>query len=391
MSLHSKIEGFRPGKAPYDIVKSRFGEQAILEETADAIVRKNYFQAVKDNNLQTINHPKIEVTKMAVGNPFEFKATVDILPEVKLGEYKNLGLKKTATNVADEQIEKALRDLSKMQSKEALSDKSAAATDKVLIDMEMLKDGVAVEGGMAKDMAVYLAEQHYIPGFNDQLTGSKKGDEKTFSLDFPESHYQKHLAGAKVDFKVKVKDVYEITPPEIDEEFAKKLGQKSLADLKALIRKNMETETAMKDDEKWEAVILNKIVGDSKFGDLPEALINEEAHKMVHELEHNVEHEGMQFEDYLKSVNKKESDLILEFAPEAVKRIKIALAIRAIGKAENVSADDKEVAEEMEKLMNAYKNNAEMQKQIREPGFTDYLHTRIENRKTLETIKKINV
>ena len=305
MSEHSKIEGFRPGKAPYDIVKSRFGEQAILEEAADTIVRKNYFQAVKDNNLQTISQPKIEVTKMAVGNPFEFKATVAILPEVTLGEYKNLGLKKTATAVTDEQIEKTLNDLAKMQSKETLTDKSATAKDKILVDMEMLKDGVAIEGGAAKDMAVYLAEQHYIPGFNTELAGLKKGDEKTFSLDFPKEHYQKHLAGAKVDFKVKVKDVYEITPPALDEEFAKNLGQKSLSDLRALIRKNMEAETAMKDNEKWEAVILNKIVGDSKFGDIPEILINEEAHKMVHELEHNVEREGMQFEDYLKSVNKK--------------------------------------------------------------------------------------
>ncbi len=390
ISEHSKIEGFRPGKAPYDIVKSRFGEQAILEEASDSIVRKNYFQAIKDNILQTISQPKIEITKMAPGNPFEFKATVAMLPEVALGGYKNLGLKKETTAVTDEQVEKVLHDLSKMQSKEALTDKSATAKDKVLVDMEMLKDGVAVEGGNAKNMAVYLAEQHYIPGFNDELAGLKKGDEKNFSLTFPESHYQKHLANAKVDFKVRVNDVYEITPPEINDDFAKALGQKSITDLNALIRKNIEAETAMKDNERWEAVILNKIVESAKFGDTPEILINEEAHKMVHELEHNIEHEGMKFDDYLKSVNKKESDLMLEFAPEAVKRIKIALAIRAISKTENITADDKEVAEEMEKLMNAYKDNPEMQKQIREPGFADYLRTRIENRKTLDLIKKNN-
>jgi trigger factor len=390
MSEQSKIEGFRPGHAPYDIVKSRFGEQAILEEAADTIVRKNYFACVKDNNLQTISQPKIEVTKMAAGNPFEFKATVATLPEITLGEYKNLGFKKETTAVLDEQVEKVILDLAKMRSQEILTDKSAAAKDKILIDMEMLKDGVAVEGGNAKNMAVYLAEKHYIPGFNDELAGLKKGDEKTFSLTFPDTHYQKHLANAKVDFKVRVNDVYEITPPDVNDDFAKLLGQKSLADLKALLRKNIETEAAMKDDEKWEALILNKIIGDSKFGEIPEILVNEEAHKMVHELEHNVEHEGMKFDDYLKSVNKKESDLVLEFAPEAVKRIKVALAIRAIGKAESVSADDKEVAEEMEKLMNAYKNDPEMQKQIREPGFADYLHTRIENRKTLELIKKSN-
>lgn len=390
LSEHSKIEGFRPGRAPYNIVKSRFGEAAILEAAADDIVRKNFFHAIKENNLETIGQPKIEITKSAPGNPFEFRATVAVLPAITLGGYKNLGVKKTETKISDDEVAKVLADLAKMQSKEIITDKPAAAKDKAVVDMEMTKDGVAVDGGSAKNMTVYLAEKHYIPGFNEELAGLKKGDEKTFALEFPKEHYQKHLAGAKVDFKIKVNDVYEITPPEINDDFAKALGQKSLDDLKALLRKNLEHEAEHKDDDKWEIAILNKIIDNSKFGELPEILINEEAHKMVHELEDNVSRQGMNFDDYLKSINKKESDLVLEMAPEAVKRIKVALAIRAIGKLENVAADDKEVAEETEKMINAYKNDAEAQKQIREPGFADYLRTRIINKKTVEFIKKNN-
>lgn len=390
LSEHSKIEGFRPGKASYDIVKARFGEHAILEEAADDIVRKNFFMAIKENKLETIGQPKIEVVKMAVGNPFTFKATVAILPEIKLGEYKNLGIKKEKTEVAGEQIEKILTDLSKMQSKEALTEGAATATDKIVADMEMTKDGVAIEGGATKNMTVYLTEKHYIPGFNEELVGLKKGDEKTFSLNFPDSHYQKHLTGAKVDFKIKVNDVYEITPPELNDEFATKLGQKTMGDLRALIRKNLEDEAVNKNEEKFETEILTKIIGQSKFGDIPEILLNEETHRMVHEIEHNVEAQGMKFDDYLKSIKKSEKELMLEFAPEAIKRIKIALAVRAIGRAENIAADDKEIAEETEKMMNAYKNDAETQKQIREPGFADYLQTRIVNRKTIEFLKKNN-
>lgn len=388
LAEHNKIEGFRPGHAPYDIVKARFGEHAILEEAAEEIVRKNYFKAVKENNLETVGQPKIEITKSAPGNPFIFKATAAVMPEVALGKYKNLGVKKQTTEIADEKVESVLSDLAKMRSKEVLTDKAATAKDKVVVDMEMTKDGVAVEGGSTKNMTAYLSEKHYIPGFNEKLAGAKKGDEKIFSLDFPKEHYQKHLAGAKVDFKVKINDVYEIQPPEINDEFAKSAGQKTLADLRALIRKNLESEAAHQDEEKFEIEILAKVVEGGKFGDIPEILINEETHRMVHELEHNVEARGMNFEDYLKNIKKGEKELMLEFAPEAVKRIKIALAIREIGKAENVKAGDKEVIEEIAKLMNAYKDNAEAQKQISQPDYADYVRSRIENKKTLELLKK---
>lgn len=390
MSEQSKIEGFRPGHAPYEIVKARFGEHAILEEAAEDIVKKNFFAAVKENKLETIGQPKIEIVKMAASNPFEFKATVAIVPEIKLGAYKNLGVKKQTTGVTDEKVESVLSDLAKMRSKEILTDKPATAKDKVLVDMEMTKDGVAIEGGATKNMTVYLAEKHYIPGFNEELAGVKKGDEKTFSLDFPKEHYQKNLAGAKVDFKVKINDVYEIQPPEINDEFAKSAGQKTLADLRALIRKNLKTEAVSKDDEKFEIEVLTKIVEASKFGDIPEVLINEETHRMVHELEHNVEAQGMKFEDYLKSVKKDEKELMLEFAPEAVKRIKIALVVREVGKIENIKATDKEIMEEITKLMNAYKDNADAQKQISQPDYADYIRTRIENKKAIDIIKQNN-
>jgi len=390
LSEKTKIEGFRPGKASYDVVKARFGEHAILEEAAEDIVRKNFTRAVKENDLQTVGHPKVEIVKMAASNPFEFKATVAIVPEIKLGEYKNLGIKKQETKVDDNKVQSVLQDLTKMQSKEIPSDKPADKNGKVVVDMEMSKDNVPVEGGSAKNMSVYLAEAHYIPGFNEQLVNLKKGDEKTFSLNFPKEHYQKHLAGANIDFKVKVNDVFEIQSPELNDEFAKVLGQKSLEDLKALIQKNLEHEAEHKDQDKWEIDILNKIVEGSKFGDLPEILVNEEAHRMVHELEENVARQGMSFEDYLKSVNKKESDLLLDFAPEAVKRIKISLVIREISKIEKVEADDKELVEETEKMMNAYKNDPDAQKQIRTAEFADYLRTRIINRKTIDVLKKNN-
>lgn len=388
LSQKSKIEGFRPGKAPYDIIRARFGEHAILEAGAERIVIKSYAKALKEKNIITIGSPKIDVKKMAVNNPFIFTATAATVPDTTLGKYKNLEIKKQETKIENEKIEKALADLAKMQSKEVLAERPAGESDKIVVDMDISKDNVPIEGGQAKDMAVILNEEHYIPGFNKELIGLKAGDEKEFDLEFPKEHFQKHLAGSKAHFKVKLKSVFEIQPPKLDDEFAKALGQKSLEELRALIRKNMEHEASHRDEEKWEIEILNKIVENSKFSDIPELLINSEVNKMLEELKQNVARQGVAFEDYLKSINKTPDDFKLEFAPEAIKRIKIALIIREIAKAENIKADDKEVAEETEKMMNAYKDNAEMQKQIKTDDFRDYLKSRIENRKVIEVLKK---
>ncbi|MFC1612517.1 trigger factor [Patescibacteria group bacterium] len=390
ISQKSKIEGFRPGKASYDIVRARVGEHAILEEAVEEAVRKTYVEAIKEKNIQSIGQPKIEVIKMAVNNPFIFKATVALLPETTLGKYKNLGIQKEEAKIEDKKVEETLGNLTKMQTKEVLANRPATKEDKIVIDMDMLKDNVSVEGGQAKDMAVYLSEEHYIPGFNEQLIGLKKDDEKTFTLDFPKEHYQKHLAGAKVEFKIKAKDVFELQRPEVNEEFAKTLGQKSLEELKALVKKNLEHEATHKAQEKWEIEILTKIVDNSKFSDVPELLVNNEVQQMLHELKQNVARQGVDFEDYLKSINKKESDLKLDFAPEAVKRIKISLIIREIAKAEKVEVSDKEIMEETEKMMNAYKENADAQKQVHTPEFQDYLKSRIENRKVIDILKKDN-
>jgi len=390
LASKTKIEGFRPGKAPYNIVKARFGEHSILEEATEEIVKKSYLQAVKENNLKTIGSPKIDVEKMAINNPFIFKATAAILPATTLGEYKKLDIKKLEAKVEDKSVLEALNNLVKMQSKEILTDKTATKADKVIVDMDMLKDNVPIEGGQGKDMVVYLRESHYILGFNEQLVGVKKGDEKEFDLDFPKEHYQKHLAGAKIHFKVKVKDVYEIQPPKLDDDFAKTLGQDSLEKLTELIKKNLETEVVKKNEIKWEIDILNKIVDNSKFSDIPEILINEEVHRMVHELEDNVLKQGISFEDYLKSINKTESDLKLEFAGEAIKRIKISLVIREIAILENIKASDKEIIEEVERMINAYKDDANAQKQIKTPEFTNYIKSNLENKKVINLIKENN-
>ena len=209
LSERANIKGFRKGKAPFDIVKKELGEMAIMQEALEDIIKKTFFDAVKSEELDTIGMPQINIEKLAPGNDIVYKAVVALIPGVKLPDVKKIKVTKDEAKVDDKKMDETLEALRGMHATEVIKDGAATGTDKLVLDMDMLIDNVPLEGGQAKEHQVYLSEDHYIPGFNKNVEGMKKGEEKEFSLDFPETHYQKHLAGKKVDFKVKVKDVYE--------------------------------------------------------------------------------------------------------------------------------------------------------------------------------------
>ncbi|MFA4906411.1 MAG: trigger factor [Candidatus Margulisiibacteriota bacterium] len=387
ISEHAKIEGFRPGKAPYEIVKKAVGEVKIYEEALEMLLPKYYGEAVEKENLQTIGQPKVNVEKLAPGNPMVFKLTVTLLPEVTLPDLGKLNFKRKDIKMEAVTVDKALGDLQKMRRQETVVARPAMAEDKVVVDLEMLKDKVAMEGGTAKDHAVYLNEQHYIPGFAEKLIGSAKGETREFNLPFPKDHYQKHLAGANIDFKATVKDVYELKAPEINDEFAKNLGQTDLASLRALVEQNLLAESKGHEEERVENEMLNELEKAVKISDIPELLLNEEIHKMEHELENNIARQGMEINQYLESIHKTMDDLKTDFAPQAIKRVKVALIIRAYGLEQKIEVNAKEIAEEVEKQMNMYKNDPKTQEAIRDPEYADYLSTILRNRKTLAWLK----
>ncbi|MEK7211205.1 MAG: trigger factor, partial [Patescibacteria group bacterium] len=387
ISEHAKIEGFRPGKAPYELVKKAVGEVKIYEEALDLMLPKYYGEAVEKEKLETIGQPKVNVEKLAPGNPMEFKIIVAMLPELVLPNLEKLSFKRKEVKVEKETADRAMADLTKMRRKEAVVSRPATGEDKVVVDLEMSRDQVALEGGGAKDHGVYLNERHYIPGFAEKLIGAVKGETREFALEFPKEHYQKHLAGQKVDFKATVKDVYGLEAPALDDEFAKRLGQKDLPALRALVEENLRAEDEHREDERAENEIIKVLTEKSKFGELPEILINEEVHKMEHELENNIARQGMELNPYLQSINKTMDDLKLDFVPQAIQRVKAALLIRAYGLENKIEVSDKEIAEEVEKQMEMYKNDAKTQEAIRDPEYAYYLETILRNRKTLAWLK----
>ncbi len=386
-----KIDGFRPEKVPYDILVKHVGEMTIYEKAAELAVEKTYPKIVKGEHLETIGPPQISIIKLAPGNPFVYKATVALLPRVKLGDYKKIKVERKKSEVSEKKVEEVLKDLQKMQTKEILTNRPAGREDKIVVDMDMFLDKVPLEAGQARNHSIYLNETYYIPGLTDQLVGLKSGECKEFTLPFPKEHYQKNVAGKNVDFKIKVTSVFELQPPTLDDTFAKTLGQATFDDLKNLIRRNLLIEEENKEEARIEEEILKQIVAISRFDDIPEMLVNAEAHKMIHELEDALSEKGINFHDYLANIKKTKNDLLLDFAPRAVERIKTALTIKEIAAAENIEASPEEIEEEIKKLSNYYEREPEMVERIRSEESKEYIENVIKNRKTIKFLKNLAV
>ena len=389
LAAEVKIDGFRPEKVPFDVLKQHVGEMTIYEKAAELAVEKTYPKIVNDELLETLGSPEISIVKLAPGNPLIYKATVSLVPKIKLGDYRKIKVPRKKSEAPEKKIDEALHELQKMQTKEVLAKRPAGKKDKIIVDMEMFLDKVPLEAGQTKNHAIYLSEAYYVPGLTDQLIGLSAGEEKKFVMPFPAEHFQKNIAGKNVEFKVKVNSVFELQPPELDDAFAKALGQGTLDELKNLIRKNLLTEEENKEEARLEEEILKQVVAGSRVEDVPEMLVQSETHKMVHELEDSLAERGINLEDYLKSVKKTEKELMLDFAPRAVERIKTALAIKEIAAEEKIEATKEEIDEEVAKLAEAYKKDPDILERVRSDESRQYLANVIKNRKAVLLLKDL--
>ncbi|MFA6547974.1 MAG: trigger factor [Candidatus Magasanikbacteria bacterium] len=388
ISQRAAIHGFRPGKAPYDIVKQNVGEIKILEEAMQTIVEKNYHSAVVAEKLETIGMPEITIEKMAPGNDFVFKAVAALLPTVKLGDTEKIKVEKKEIKVEDKQIDEVIENLKKMQGKEVVKEGVATKEDKVEVAMNMSINKVPVEGGQAPKHQVYLSEPHYIPGFAEQLVGLKKDDTKEFSLRFPDEHYQKHLAGKDVDISIKVNDVYSIEYPEISDELAQKLGQKSVEGLKEILMTNLKQEAQNKEDQRIEAELLEKVILASEFSEVPDVLIKSEKQKMFYELKNSLQDQGIEFEKYLKDLKKTEEEIAEDFAERALTRVKAALISRQIAKENDIKVEKEELDKEIEVIKITYKNDPKVDEALKRQEVLDTLAATIQNKKVVQWLKE---
>ena len=396
ISETKKIDGFRPGKAPYNIVAKEVGEMTIYQTAARDAVAHFYYDIIEKENLETVEQPEVDMKKLAPGNPFEFIAKVALLPKVEVCDLEKVNVEPIKEiKIEEKEVEKVLNDLQKMRGKDIAVDAPAEKGNKVELSFNTFIDNVPIEGGQASKHQLTIGEGMMIPGFEDNLIGLKREEEKEFDLTFPKNYHAKQLAGKEAKFKIKILNVFKIELPELNDEFAKGLGLKSADDLRKNIESNIKLEKETKAKQAQEIEIIEKLIEKSKFEELPDILINQETHKMIHELEDNVARQGLKFEDYLAHMKKTEAEFRLDFVPDAIKRVQTGLLIRQIAKANNITATHEEVHEEMERTIASYKMHpayagqaADLEKNLHSDDAHHYFENLIANRKTMDMIKE---
>jgi trigger factor len=392
VSNEVKIEGFRPGKAPYDIVKQKVGEITIMEEGARIAINKNIDVIIKENIPgEPVGQPNIEITKLAPENPLEFKITLAILPEIKLGDYKDVKVKEKKIEIKNEEVEKMLKELQEYRVKEVLADREVKETDKVIVNINMYLDNVPIEGGQASDNAIIIGKDYVVPGFDKKLLGAKKGEEREFSLPYPEDFHMKNLAGKMVDFKVLVKEIYIRELPEVNDEFAISMGLKNLGDLKENVKKSITMQTEKDNAQIAEREMIEKILEKSRFGDIPEMLVKHEAGTMMAELEQTISNQGGKFGDYLSSINKTEDQLMLELLPDAVKRVKVSLMIREIAKIEKIKVEDEEIDKQISEMKKYYKDKLDIIEKVSTDEYRNYVYNVLNSKKVVNKLREWNI
>jgi trigger factor len=321
----------------------------------------------------------------------QYKVVVAMLPEITLGEYKNLNIEPEQVEVTDKEVSDTLENLKERQAVEKSVDREVQQGDKVTVDIDMYQDGVAIEGGQSRDTAIIIGQKNLVPGFDEKILGAKKNEEKQFTLTYPQEHHQKNLAGKDVDFKVVVKEIYEREVPEINDEFAKKLGVNTLEELKKMVKDSLASQKQEEAQQKTEAKLVDKVIENSKFGDIPDVLTNNEAETMIQEMEQTVKSQGGKFEDYLSSIGKSRQQLLLDMTPDAIKRVKSALVIREIANQENIEVTKEEVDKKQNELLEQYKGYQKVEERVKEDGYRHYLSNIIANRKVIDKLKEWNL
>jgi trigger factor len=391
-----KIPGFRPGKAPRNLVEQKVGKAVLLNNAAEKAVKKTYVEYILKEKLEVIGKPEIEILEIAEGKELKYKATVSLMPEIAVSpRYKdevkkiNKEYRDKKPEMKEDDVNLELEKLANSRAKLVTVNREAKKNDSVEIDFTVTRENVPIENGSSKNHPLILGRGVFIPGFEDNITGMSAGEEKTFELNFPEDYHQKDLAGKPAAFKVKMNLVQERQVPEVDDEFAKGLGSfENLEALKKNMREGMEHEEKHKlEDEKRnkyvEAIIKNSEV------DLPEIMVHEEIHQMLHEFEYQTQAMGMSVDQYLEKISKKKEDLEKDWEPQAEKRVISAMAIRQIAKEQDIKAESAEIEAEMNKTIQYYKGVKDMEKNIDTERLYNYSKGMLENEKVFEFLEKL--
>ena len=349
------IPGFRKGKAPMKIIEKQYGSEIFYEDTFNEIVPDIYAEELKANNIEAVSKPDIEVTQIGKGQDLIFTAIIQTKPEVKLGKYKGIELKKIEYTVSDEDIEHEISHMAEKNSRLiTIEDRPVEKKDIAVIDFEGFVDGVAFEGGKAENHELEIGSNTFIPGFEDQIIGMKIDEEKDINVKFPEEYFSKELAGKDAVFKVKLHGIKRKELPTIDDEFAKDVSEfDTLKELKASIKEKLEEENKNRAKYETEEEAI-KTVCDQVEIEIPSGMIETEVDNMVKDVEVRLSYQGLKLDQYLKMMNKSEEEFRKEFEEQAKKSVKSRLVLEAIGKDAKIEVSEEEIANKVKEMATNY-------------------------------------
>ena len=386
-----KIEGFRKGKAPLEMVAAQVDPILLNQETLENALSKSVAEAFLKEKVQAINRPEVDVKKFIPGTELEFTATTEIMPKVELGDYKKLSVKKEAIKVSKKEVKETIERILKNFAEKKKVEREAKNGDEIIIDFLGKKDGVAFDGGKAEKFPLELGSKSFIPGFEEGLIGKKAGDELSLDLEFPKDYHAKDLAGAKVVFEVKIHEVRENVEPEINEEFLSKLGDfKTKEEFEKQIEEDLKTQKQAEVDEKFKDELVKKLAEVSKVP-VPEILLEDQKRSIEMDMQQNLMYSGLSLEDYLDRMGKTREEWLEKDVKEVAEmRVKSGLALAELSKVEKVKSDTKELDARITQLKEQYGSSKEVQKQLSSDDVRRNLANQILTEKTIDLLVKFN-
>ncbi len=353
---HYSIAGFRKGKAPRKVIESMYGEGVFFEDAFELCWGDAYDAALEENGLTAVDKPTLDIEKIGKDEGVVFTAVVQLKPTVKLGAYKGIEVEQPTYTVEDADVNAEIEKEREKNARFVDVERAVENGDRVVIDYSGSVDGVQFDGGTAEEQTLVIGSNTFIPGFEEQLIGMNVGEERDITVTFPEEYHAENLAGKEAVFHIKLHNVQFKELPELDDEFAKDVSEfDTLAELIADKRKKMEEQAAKNEKIAIENIAL-KTVCDNAEVEVPECMTERQANYMLRDMGYRLQMSGISLEDYCRYVGTDLNALKASYHDEAASRVKMQLVIEAVGKAENVTCTDEEIAE----VIKAYAENNDM-------------------------------
>lgn len=384
-----KVTGFRPGKAPLSVVEKQLDQNRLQAEVINHAINDFYGQALDEQKLRTLDQPQIEVTKFVPFTELEFVATVEVMPEIKLGDYKKIKKAVPKVTITAKEVADVLENLRTRSAVKEDSDKPAKKGDDVTIDFEG-KDakGELVAGASGKGYPLGLGSGSFIPGFEEGLIGAKKGETRELKLEFPKDYHAKNLAGTKIDFTVTINNIQAVTLPALDDKFAASLGSfNKLEDLKKDIKQQLTEQKELEATNKLKDEIVEELVKNSKMT-LPEILVNDQIAMLEQDFNQNLIYRGITKAEYLSQEGYKTEDdwRDKELKPQAERRVSVGMVLAQVAEAEDLKVEAEEVANQINLYKQQYQQSAA---EFDKPEMQREVASRILTEKTVDLLYKL--